>query len=61
MIPDGQPAMLVGFVNIHTPQAEMMMEYFERLRVHTESGSAPSLLWGEVGYERRQRFEMSHA
>jgi len=61
MIPDGQPAMLVGFVNIHTPQAEMMMEYFERLRGHTESGSAPSLLWGEVGYERRQRFEMSHA
>lgn len=29
MIPDGHKGFLVGFVNIHTEQAEMMMKFFE--------------------------------
>jgi poly-gamma-glutamate synthase PgsB/CapB len=57
MIPDGQQAMLVGFVNIHTPQAEMMMEYFEHLK--SEQLHNPELRLG-VGYCRQQRFEMTH-
>lgn len=57
MIPDGQQAMLVGFVNIHTPQAEMMMEYFEHLKSESRASedSYPS-----VGYLRRRKFEMAH-
>jgi poly-gamma-glutamate synthase PgsB/CapB len=31
MIPEGKEALLVGFVNIHTPQAEMLMEYVEQM------------------------------
>ncbi len=57
MVPDGYQAMLVGFVNIHTPQAEMMMEYFESLKAgHAEF--QPSA--GDVGYLQRRRFEMAH-
>jgi len=55
MIPDGHQAMLVGFVNIHTPQAEMLMEYFEHLK--TEQPDAVSSL--DVGYLQRQRLEMA--
>ena len=57
MIPDGYQAMLVGFVNIHTPQAEMMMEYFEHLKEH----HAPEEAVLEVGYQQRQQFEMAHS
>lgn len=58
MIPAGYRAMLVGFVNIHTPQAELMMEYFEGLAGahHTETTDATDAL----GYWQRQRFEMAH-
>jgi gamma-polyglutamate synthase len=56
MIPDGYQALLVGFVNIHTPQAEMMMEYFEHLKSEDERAQQ----FDEVGYLRRQRFEMAH-
>ena len=57
MVPDGHQAMLVGFVNIHTPQAEMMMEYFEDLKAkHAEF--RPSA--GNIGHLRRRRFEMAH-
>jgi len=59
MIPDGQQAMLVGFVNIHTPQAEMMMEYFEHLKGTTEEASGTGAL--DVGYARRRLFEMAHS
>lgn len=37
MIPEDHQALLVGFVNIHTPQAEMMMEYFEHIRTDSEA------------------------
>ncbi|MGH2593083.1 MAG: poly-gamma-glutamate synthase PgsB [Anaerolineae bacterium] len=57
IIPDGYPAMLVGFVNIHTPQAEMLMEYFEQL---TASQVEIAAYADEAGYLRRQRFEMAH-
>ncbi len=56
MIPEGYKAMLVGFVNIHTPQAEMMMEYFEHLK-EPQADKGPGK---EVGYLCRQRFEQSH-
>ncbi len=56
MIPDGYQAMLVGFVNIHTPQAEMMMEYFEHLKESRLGTSAAS----QSGTMSRQRFEMAH-
>jgi poly-gamma-glutamate synthase PgsB/CapB len=58
MIPDGHQAMLVGFVNIHTPQAEMMMEYFEHLKGTT--AEAPGMGALDVGYARRRLFEMAH-
>ncbi len=32
MIPDGYKGLLVGLVNIHTEQAEMMMEFFEGIQ-----------------------------
>jgi len=58
MIPAGYRAMLVGFVNIHTPQAELMMEYFAEAAHHTAAGSVePALMPGMV---QRQRFEMAH-
>lgn len=57
MIPEGKQGMLVGFVNIHTPQAEMMMEYFETLDTHH---TQTSLEEKAVGYLKRQRFEMAH-
>lgn len=57
MIPDGYRAMLVGFVNIHTPQAELMMEYFESL----EDGHSEKDYQAETpGYILRQKFEMAH-
>ncbi len=56
MIPKDYQAMLVGFVNIHTPQAEMMMEYFEHLKCeHDELDTGM-----EVGYLHRQLFEKTH-
>jgi poly-gamma-glutamate synthase PgsB/CapB len=56
MIPEGHQAMLVGFVNIHTPQAEMMMEYFEHLKnEHSEANLSTG-----IGYLQRQQFEMTH-
>jgi poly-gamma-glutamate synthase PgsB/CapB len=58
MIPDGQQAMLVGFVNIHTPQAEMMMEYFEHLKTDHSTMNAFA---DDIGYIKRQQFEMSHS
>jgi poly-gamma-glutamate synthase PgsB/CapB len=57
MIPEGGHGMLVGFVNIHTPQAEMMMEYFESLETHQ---AQTSLVEKDIGYTTRQRFEMAH-
>ncbi len=57
MIPEGRQGLLVGFVNIHTPQAEMLMEYFEGLKA---GGQALAPRSGEVGYLRRRRFEASH-
>jgi poly-gamma-glutamate synthase PgsB/CapB len=58
MIPEGQQGLLVGFVNIHTPQAEMMMEYFESLETdHAQI----SLAERNIGYLTRQRFEMAHS
>jgi gamma-polyglutamate synthase len=57
MIPDGQQALLVGFVNIHTPQAEMMMEYFERLKGGHEATITTNFT-GDIGYRQRQQFEM---
>ena len=56
MIPEGHQGMLVGFVNIHTPQAEMMMEYFENLK---GDHGAISQSTG-AGYMQRQKFEMTH-
>ncbi len=56
MVPDGHDAMLVGFVNIHTPQAEMMMEYFEHLKTE-QAGHSTSLM---VEAMQRRSFEMSH-
>lgn len=58
MIPEGWQAMLVGFVNIHTPQAEMLMEYFEHLK--DTYAVTPTELEGDIGYLRRRRFEMAH-
>ena len=56
MVPDGFQALLVGFVNIHTPQAEMIMEYFDHLKdVRVETAAD-----NPVGYLRRQRFEAAH-
>lgn len=57
MIPEGYKALLVGFVNIHTPQAEMMMEYFESLE--TKLAKTPPEE-SNVGYLKRQHFEMAH-
>lgn len=56
MVPQGQQAILVGFVNIHTPQAEMMMEYFEHLR----EAPAPDQIKPYDGMIRRERFESAH-
>lgn len=56
MIPEGFQAMLAGFVNIHTPQAVMMMAYFEQLK-DPQSEPRPRI---EVGYLYRQRFEQAH-
>ena len=56
MMPDGKEALLVGFVNIHTPQAEMMMEYFE----HLKGAGASSAMPAPAGYLLRRRFEMTH-
>jgi poly-gamma-glutamate synthase PgsB/CapB len=56
MIPEGYQALLVGFVNIHTPQAEMMMEYFERLK----EGQVAADPFYQVGMMQRRRFEMTH-
>lgn len=56
MIPEGHQALLVGFVNIHTPQAEMMMEYFEHLKGQQPEPAARL----EAGYLQRKRFESSH-
>jgi poly-gamma-glutamate synthase PgsB/CapB len=55
MIPDGWQAMLVGFVNIHTPQAEMLMDYFEH-----QAGHAVEAQNSDVGYLQRRRFETAH-
>lgn len=57
MVPDGYQALLVGFVNIHTPQAEMMMEYFKNMK--DENTQAGGLLL-EAGIQHRKRFEMTH-
>ena len=56
MIPDGHQAMLVGFVNIHTPQAELLMEYFEHLR----GGHVSTSTLNAVGMLARQKFEHTH-
>jgi len=56
MIPESHQGLLVGFVNIHTPQAEMMMEYFEHLKgEHVDTSISM-----KGGYLQRQRFEMAH-
>lgn len=57
LIPEGHQALLVGFVNIHTPQAEMLMAYFEHMKAGTTASGTVSL---PVGYLRRQQFEMAH-
>ena len=57
MIPDGHQALLVGFVNIHTPQAEMLMEYFK----HLESPLGAADAAPRAGSLRRLRYEMAHA
>jgi poly-gamma-glutamate synthase PgsB/CapB len=36
LIPDGSTALLVGFVNIHTPQAELLINYFESVKIGQE-------------------------
>ena len=56
MVPGGYQALLVGFVNIHTPQAEMMMEYFE----HLKSAGGEKTLQPQAGYTARLKFEMAH-
>jgi len=56
MLPEGYQALLVGFVNIHTPQAEMIMEYFERLK----SGHREITSQLQNGTITRQKFEMTH-
>ncbi len=58
MIPEGYQAILVGFVNIHTPQAELMMEYFalQAGDAHMANERLPN-----VGYIQRHRFEISHS
>lgn len=56
MVPEGYQALLVGFVNIHTPQAEMMMEYFE----HLKSGHDEMTAQFQTGYLLRQKFETAH-
>jgi gamma-polyglutamate synthase len=57
MIPAGKQALLVGFVNIHTPQAEMLMGFFEKLAEAQDGGSEKA---GQGGYWQRRRFEMAH-
>jgi poly-gamma-glutamate synthase PgsB/CapB len=57
MIPEGNHGLLVGFVNIHTPQAELMMEYFESLVTEHAPTSREER---DIGYLKRQRFEMAH-
>ena len=56
MIPDGFQAMLVGFVNIHTPQAEIMMEYFEHLKENRIEANMEL----QDGYMKRLHFERTH-
>ena len=56
MVPEGFQALLVGFVNIHTPQAEMLMEYFKNL----ESGDMEIISQNQIGYMTLQKFEMAH-
>ncbi|MFQ5436233.1 MAG: poly-gamma-glutamate synthase PgsB [Anaerolineae bacterium] len=57
MIPEGHEGLLVGFVNIHTPQAEMMMDYFARLE---ELAAVETAVSPNTGYSRRRQFEMAH-
>lgn len=53
MIPDGYQGLLVGFVNIHTPQAELLMDYFE----HKEQGYVWETDFSDNGYGPRQQFK----
>ena len=57
MIPAGKQALLVGFVNIHTPQAEMLMEYLEQATAGRRSSREEAR---EGSYWQRRRFEMAH-
>ena len=56
MVPEGFQALLVGFVNIHTPQAEMMMEYFKNVESHDVEITSQN----QIGYMTLQKFEMAH-
>lgn len=51
MIPEGYQALLVGFVNIHTPQAELLMDYFEHEPGHIVEPAVAD------DYAPRPRFE----
>ena len=52
---DGRQGLLVGMVNIHTPQAELLMEYFDRLAGggSGEGRSAGSLRYASESARRR--------
>ncbi len=58
MMPMGYQALLVGFVNIHTPQAEMMMEYFGHSAETPAAENSPQT--PQPLFVKRQRFEMAH-
>ncbi len=62
LIPDGYQAMLVGLVNIHTPQAELLMEYFEHFKTtHSQADlDTGGYVGSNIGYLRWQRFETAH-
>ena len=56
---EGDQGLLIGMVNIHTPQAELLMEYFH----HQEESQAGELV-ADLGHVpeivKRRRYLISH-
>jgi poly-gamma-glutamate synthase PgsB/CapB len=57
---EGKQGLLIGMVNIHTPQAELLMEFFHYQKEDSQSG----VLMADLGHVpetvRRRRYMISH-
>jgi poly-gamma-glutamate synthase PgsB/CapB len=58
---EGQQALLVGMVNIHTPKAELFMDFFHHLRIeHRSNNDLVSDLQHVSDSAQRRRYLISH-